>query len=111
MSNLTPRQLELLKFIRFYRGERGVMPSYLEMGQGIGVKSRGRVAHIMQDLEERGAIKKNSRRSRDFSIIEETGVTLSPEICRLVDQYAQEQNIQRETATNELLRQVLGAAA
>lgn len=111
MINLTPRQLELVRFIRVYRGERGTMPNYVEMMSAIGVKSRGGLARLMKGMEIRGAVKRNSRRSRDFQIIEETGVVLSPEICRLVDQYAQEQCITRDTATGELLRQVLGAVA
>lgn len=111
MINLTPRQLELLRFIRVYRAERGVNPNYTEIGSAIGIVSRGRVSKLMTELEIRGAVKRNSRRTRDFQIVEETAVTLSPEICRLVDQYAHEQRITRDTATGELLRQVLGAVA
>lgn len=111
MINLTPRQLELLKFIRVYRAERGTLPNYTEMAVGIGIHSRGSMARMMKALQDRGAIKIVSRRSRDFQIVEETGVVLSPEICRMVDQYAQEQCITRDTATGELLRQVLGAVA
>lgn len=67
---MTQRQLDLLDFIKAYMlVNRGKVPSFSEMMQGIGVKSKSTVARLLDGLEKRGKLSRLRRHKRAIEII------------------------------------------
>lgn len=111
---LTAVQQNCLTFMKQRSDETGVMPSFQEIADHIGVKNRGRVSNIIGKLEERGAIRRLRYRSRAIEIIEPAkmrAVLLNKEIYALIQAYAASEHIAVDTAANSLLRDALGASA
>jgi repressor LexA len=69
--NLTPRQLEIVNFIRDYFAENGYAPTMQEMADHLGV-SRPTVFEHIEALEAKGALRRQALRSR--------GIELAPEL-------------------------------
>lgn len=68
---LTPRQAELLAFLRDYAAtHRGVMPSYSEICAALGLGSKGRVSVLLDRLVERGHLRRLRARARALELIE-----------------------------------------
>lgn len=65
---LTPKQREVLDFVR-EQSVRGITPSYAEIADHIGLKSRARVQGIVDGLIERGALRKIPNRRRSLAIV------------------------------------------
>lgn len=65
----TPRQEQALAFIRSHIAERGHCPSYGEIAEHIGVRSRSNVNRLMVGLEDRGLIRRQPRRARCIQIV------------------------------------------
>lgn len=72
---LTPRQKQCLDFIRDALGTRGVAPSYDEIRDGIGSKSKGEVGRLLDQLRDRGFITWRPRRARTILL---TGKSVEP---------------------------------
>ena len=53
---MTPRQKQALDFIKKFWQDNGYAPSYEEMKEGLGMKSKSSVAAVIDRLEERGFI-------------------------------------------------------
>lgn len=68
-AGLTPVQADVLAVIRRLLNEKGYSPSYREIAEGVGLKSLGRVSRIVQDLEERGCIRRLPNHGRSIQII------------------------------------------
>jgi len=68
--NLTPRQLEIVKFIRTYVAEHEYAPTMQEIADHLGV-SRPTVFEHIEALETRGAIKRQRNRSRAIELVPE----------------------------------------
>lgn len=66
---LTPRQLEVLRFLCAYHDQRGVMPTVNEIGAGIGVHSKSSVINNLHGLEIRGYIRRLPRKNRAIEIL------------------------------------------
>jgi len=64
--NLTPRQSEILSFIREGAEERGVIPSVREIMARFGFTSPATVASHLDLLEKKGVIRRESGRSRNI---------------------------------------------
>lgn len=113
MIGLTKRQQECIAFIRSFRDQHGVMPSYEEIAAGIGIKSRSRIKQVLDDLVERGAVRRLNHRARAIELIEPNSmqaVLLNREIYSLLSAYATGMQISIDVAAGELLRGALGAA-
>lgn len=67
---LSPRQQEVLDFIRDYVEEVGFPPSYREIGTALQIGSTNAVRDHLLALERKGMIQRSSSRSR--------GITLAP---------------------------------
>lgn len=73
--SLTPRQLELLQYIQAYQvANAGVAPSFDECRHSIGLASKSGIYRLMRGLEDRGHIRRMSRRSRAIEIVTELPV-------------------------------------
>jgi repressor LexA len=62
----TKKQHEVLKFIENYITVYGYSPSYQEIADGLGVKSKATVALHIKNLIERGHISKRFNLSRSL---------------------------------------------
>ena len=68
-SDLTDRQLQVLKAITTYQNERGFVPSFREIGAAAGLKSPSSVKHQLQTLEDKGYIRLNANKGRAVEIL------------------------------------------
>ena len=66
---LTQRQLHLLRFIHLYLDEHGVCPSFEEMRNALGLRSKSGVHRLVSGLEERGYIRRLAYRARAVEIL------------------------------------------
>jgi repressor LexA len=67
---VTDRQRAVLKWIkRAIEDRQGTPPSYQEIADGVGIKSKSGVHEIVLKLEERGYIRRLPNRARAIEII------------------------------------------
>ncbi len=66
---LTRKQHELLTFIHERLGETGVSPSFEEMKDALGLKSKSGVHRLISALEERGFIRRLPNRARALEVL------------------------------------------
>jgi repressor LexA len=69
MFMLTRKQRELLKFIQERLGETGISPSFDEMKEALGLKSKSGVHRLITGLEERGFIRRLPHRARALDVV------------------------------------------
>ncbi|OOG63612.1 LexA repressor [Ensifer sp. M14] len=68
---LTPRQSELLSFIRSYSADKnGVSPTFDEMKDHLGLCSKSGISRMVAAMEERGAIRRLKNRARALVVVE-----------------------------------------
>lgn len=76
MSELTPRQREILEFIKREVQQRGYPPSVREIGQAVGLSSSSTVHGHLGKLEEKGYIRRDPTKPRAIEVLdEETGTS------------------------------------
>lgn len=68
---LTPRQQEILDFIRQFRRQQGCSPSIPEMQRAFGMKSPNGIASHLAALLTKGAIRRAARGSRQIELVDE----------------------------------------
>lgn len=68
-ADLTPKQAELLRYIRRYQAEHGCSPSFSEMQEALELKSKSSVHRIIGALQDRGFIRRGNRRARSVEIL------------------------------------------
>ena len=66
---LTRKQYELLIFINKYLNEQGVSPSFDEMKDALGLRSKSGIHRLMMGLEERGFIRRLPHRARALEVL------------------------------------------
>jgi repressor LexA len=66
---LTRKQRELLQYIRGYFDENGVPPSFDEMKDALGLRSKSGIHRLISALEERGFIRRLAHRARAIEIV------------------------------------------
>lgn len=66
---LTKKQLELLRYIESHMKKRGVSPSFDEMKEALGLKSKSGIHRLITGLEERGFIRRLPHRARALEIL------------------------------------------
>lgn len=64
LSSLTPRQREILDFIRTWIDELGYAPTVRDIGRQFGIRSPNGVRGHLKALEAKGMIERDPRRSR-----------------------------------------------
>lgn len=70
MNDLTPRQMELLRFIRgFQIANGGVSPSLSECARGIGLHGKSAVFNLLCALQERGAVRTFRGKHRAIDVL------------------------------------------
>ena len=63
MEDLSPRQREVLDFIRLFIDQNGVVPSYREIGGAVGIGSTNGVSDHVKALERKGYLERGDRGS------------------------------------------------
>ena len=58
MEELSPRQSELLDFLRGYHDHHGVVPSYREIGSALGIGSTNAVSDHIKALQRKGYVER-----------------------------------------------------
>lgn len=66
---LTRKQHELLLFIHERLGQGGVSPSFDEMKDALGLKSKSGIHRLITGLEERGFIRRLAHRARALEVV------------------------------------------
>ncbi|BCI68655.1 transcriptional repressor LexA [Acetobacter aceti] len=66
---LTRKQHELLLFIDSYLGQTGFSPSFDEMKDALGLKSKSGIHRLISALEERGFIQRRHNRARALEVL------------------------------------------
>jgi len=70
-SKLTPRQREILEYIRGQIRERGYPPSVREIGEAIGLSSSSTVHGHLARLEEKGYLRRDPDKPRAIEVTDE----------------------------------------
>ena len=66
---LTPKQYKLLMFIDNTIKENGCCPSYEEMKQAVGIKSKSGIYALIEELIERDFIRKLPHKARALEVL------------------------------------------
>ena len=66
---LTRKQHELLLFLHAHLNEHGVSPSFDEMKEALGLKSKSGIHRLITGLEERGFIRRLPHRARAIEVV------------------------------------------
>lgn len=66
---LTPAQSKLLRYIDAYIKRHGYCPSYDDMVRGTKRKSKGSLAEVLDQLENRGFIRRLANRARAIEVV------------------------------------------
>ncbi|MEX2632313.1 MAG: transcriptional repressor LexA [Tistlia sp.] len=66
---LTRKQHELLTYLQKYLGDHGVSPSFDEMRDALGLKSKSGIHRLITGLEERGFIRRLAHRARAIEVL------------------------------------------
>lgn len=73
MHELTPRQRQILEFIKREVQQRGYPPSVREIGQAVGLSSSSTVHGHLNKLEEKGYIRRDPTKPRAIEVLEPSG--------------------------------------
>ena len=71
MTFLTLKQAELLAFIKQYQEYRHCTPSFEEMKEGLGLKSKSGVQRLIEAMVERGYIRRLHNRARCMEVVQQ----------------------------------------
>lgn len=66
---LTERQADAMRFIQQRIGKRGVAPSHVELMEALGLTSKQTVSRLLDQLVERGYLKRDPGRARHLTIL------------------------------------------
>jgi repressor LexA len=68
MSDMTPRQEKILRFVVDFSRQKGFPPSVREIGRGCGGIKSSTVAYFLDVLEKKGLLSRGSSRARDLRL-------------------------------------------
>ena len=80
---LTAKQRELLNFLKQYQDEFDHAPSFDEMKDAIGLKSKSGIHRLVSALEERGHIRRLANRARAIEIIDLSAASPAPSLAEM----------------------------
>lgn len=79
MSDLTPKQGEVLAFIKTSLSERAIPPSISEIARYLGVRSNNGVHEHLIELERKGYIQRYPKLTRGIRLTEKAALFICPE--------------------------------
>ena len=68
---LTPKQLKLFKFLKHYKNENEIMPTFDEIKSFMNMKSKSGVYQMLGYIEWKGYIKRHPSMARAITILKE----------------------------------------
>lgn len=68
VAGMTERQAGVLNFVRSFSAEHNYSPSYQQIADALGLRSKSRICEAVTQLEERGLLQRLPRRSRSLHI-------------------------------------------
>ncbi|REJ33942.1 MAG: repressor LexA [Bacillota bacterium] len=80
MNELTPRQRQILEFIKREVQQKGYPPSVREIGQAVGLSSSSTVHGHLNKLEEKGYIRRDPTKPRAIELLDEATGTARSEL-------------------------------
>ncbi len=98
---LTKRQHQLHIYLRNYLNENHYSPSYEEMREALGLKSKSGIHNLLNALQERGFIHKLNNRARAIDVLR-----IDPITGRPVGQPGQQNNAPTETTQLALMGKI-----
>lgn len=78
---LTPRQKQVLEFIKLYWKDNGYAPSYDNIKDGLGAKSKSSIAALIDRLERKGYITRIPQIARSIRVTED-GKAVTQEVAQ-----------------------------
>lgn len=73
MNTLTPRMAKCFQYIGAYALEKGYSPNLQEIAAHMGLAGRSSAIRIVEELEDRGLIRRQPNLARNIEIIEQHG--------------------------------------
>ena len=83
---LTAKQQQLFDFIEKRITDTGVSPSFDEMREAVGLKSKSGIHRLMQSLTERGFVRQLKNKARALEIVKTSAFDAAKDIVRNVSQ-------------------------
>jgi len=68
-AGLTQKQVAVINFIEGSISKHGFSPTYEEIAEGVGFRHKGRVCTIVDQLEERGLVRRLPHRARSIALV------------------------------------------
>jgi SOS-response transcriptional repressor LexA len=75
---MTRRELNLLEYIKEYISAYGLPPSFQEMMEAFGLKSKSGVHRMVKNLEEQGYIRRLPMKARCIEVVENPTLPTDP---------------------------------
>lgn len=112
---LTPRQRDLLRFIADYMAaSNGVAPSFVQMSEALGLRSKSGLHRTLCSLEERGFIRRLPYRARALEIVRslpaDENATFDQEGCSLDELRALVERLRRRDGATATCAALVGLA-
>ena len=95
-KGMTPRMRALLAFIQAYSARHEQMPSFQEMADGLGLRSKSGVHRLITSLEERGHIERLRSRARAMRISNAQTVTTISALGAVIERCRMTPDTERE---------------
>ena len=73
--SLTPRTLEIFDFIKNWIDKKGYSPTYAEICEGVGMKSKSNLRRFLEELETEELIKIDFYKARSIKLCSPTSLT------------------------------------
>lgn len=108
-QGLTPRQLDLLEYLRDFIAREGHSPSFVQMMAALHYKSKGGLHRLVDSLEERGYISRLHNRSR--AIVLTQAAQFAPGVEASIAEYCRVHRVERDAAVARAVEHFFGSAA
>lgn len=109
MIGLTEKQAQCYRVLKSYSDNNLPMPTFSELQDRLGMRSKAQVSVVLTGLEKRGVIRRAFNRTRAIEIVDQTAVTLKPDVYKYFKDYAEQTRTTVDVAVNELLRECIEA--
>lgn len=74
---MTPKQKIALEFIKKYMEIKGYAPSYQNIAQGLGYKSKSNVHRIVHELQKQGVLDLEAHKIRSLRVVDKSVEAIS----------------------------------
>ena len=69
---MTPKQKIALEFIKKYMEIKGYAPSYQNIAQGLGIKSKSNVHRLVHALQKQGVLELEPHKIRSLKVVDKS---------------------------------------